>query len=254
VQRTALDAFSHQELPFGTLVEELHPDRDLSRNPMFQVMFQLLNGPRSAAPRQDGEPPPMTPGNQTSKFDLTVTLVDTGHELAGSLEYNTDLFDATTVAGLLQHFRTLLEAALTAPGTPVQDLPLLSAVDRRRWLQQAQATTRPYPRDSALAVLFEARAAAAPQAIAVAVGDAVLGYGTLNARANRLARHLRAEGLQPGDRVGLRLEGRVMPVYLRSSVATGRLLHSLDGVASYAVVPYETRLQFQIVGGVTVRF
>lgn len=122
---------------------------------------------------------------------------------------------------------------------------------RERTIERLDVTTTLY----LVNVRYQWRAAAPPfrPYLVAGVGAAAVREPARGRTDTRLASALGA-GVSTGDRVGLRLEGRVMPVYLRSSVATGRLLHSLDGVASYAVVPYETRLQFQIVGGVTVRF
>ena len=115
VREVVLDAHSHQDLPFEKLVEELEPERDLSRSPLFQVMFVLQN-----APRESLEMPGLTlsllgSGSKTAKFDLTMFVTEGRRGLLVSLEYNTDLFEAATIERMLGHFQVLLEAVVQEP-------------------------------------------------------------------------------------------------------------------------------------------
>src|SRR5262249_54509350 len=122
VRETTLGAYAHQDLPFEKLVEELHGERTLSHNPLFQVMFTLQTpaAGASASPSEVDQPlsdelPPQVPG--TAKFDLGLSLTETDRGLVGGLEYATDLFEPATIARMAGHFRTLLEAVAADPET-----------------------------------------------------------------------------------------------------------------------------------------
>src|SRR5262249_7202220 len=129
VRETCLGAYAHQDLPFEMLVEALQPQRDLSRTPLFQVMFILQNAPLPVVEVPGLRFTPVEAESGTAKFDLTLALVETKQGLVGNLEYNTDLFEAATVRRLLGHFRNLLEAAADDPGRRLSELPLLSAAE-----------------------------------------------------------------------------------------------------------------------------
>jgi amino acid adenylation domain-containing protein len=217
VREVTLDAYEHQDLPFELLVEALRPDRDLAWTPLFQVLFVLQNAPR---------PPAELPGLALAlrpvdlgapKLDLILTLEREGGEIAATLDYPLELFDPSTIERLAEHFATLLAGALRAPEIPVDRLPLLSAAELAQlldgWnprlqgaLQGAEAAGVP------LHERFAAWAARTPEARAVAAGDEGLTYGELERRANRLAHHLIALGVTPGDRVGLGLERSVAAI------------------------------------------
>jgi natural product biosynthesis luciferase-like monooxygenase protein len=199
VRGVTLGAYGHQDLPFERLVEELQPERDLSRNPLFQVMFALQTPRGLELPGLAVSPVEVHTG--TSKFDLTLTVEERPEGLAGSFEYSTDLFDAATMERMAGHFRTLLEGAVADPDAPLSRLPLLTEAERRL-LVSWNDTAADCPH-RCIHQLFEDRAAKAPGAVAVAAEELQLTYGELNARANRLARHLQRLGVGPDVRVGL---------------------------------------------------
>jgi amino acid adenylation domain-containing protein len=204
VQEASVGAFAHQDLPFEKVVEELRPERDLSRAPLFQVMFILQNATSRplelAGLRLDPEPFEVT----TSKFDLTLSLFeDSRGMLAGSLEYDTDLFEAATVARWAGHLEVLLQGIVAAPERRISELPLLGEAERRMLLADWNATAVSWPRATLLHELFEHQAAARPEAWAVGFGAERLTYGELEERSNRLARHLRRLGVGSEVRVGL---------------------------------------------------
>jgi len=204
VRETALEAYAHQDLPFEMLVEELQPDRDLSRNPLFQFIFQLLN-----APGIDGSSsasPYMNIQSGTSKFDLNITFYEGPAGVSGGIEYNTDLFDLATIARLAGHYQTLLQGIAADPNQRISALPLLTAAERRQILVDWNATETEFPRDRPLAAMFEDRAAASPHSIAVEYGERTLTYADLNDRANQLAHHLQSLGIGRESRVGVCLE------------------------------------------------
>jgi pristinamycin I synthase-3/4 len=209
VREVALGAYAHQDLPFEKLVEELKPGRDLSRNPLIQVMFGFQNFPRQTVEVEGLTFSPLERGGAetgTSKFDLTLFLYQNDDVVFGALEHSRDLFEAATVRRMLAHFENLLRAAVADPEAPVAELSLLSEGERHQLLREWNATSSDYPAAQSLQSLFEAQAARTPDAPAVLCGAAVLSYAELNRRANQLAHRLRALGVGPESRVGLSLE------------------------------------------------
>ncbi len=204
---TAAAAFAHQDLPFESLVEQLRPERDRSRSPLFQVLFvvhQYDADEELALTGCDCSDYPVKPG--TTMYDLFLQLIELDGKLSGSIEYSTDLFTRDTIERLTSHLRVLLESAARNPDTPVERLPLMSATERSDVLQRWNRTASDYPRDQGLHELFEAQAAATPERVAVQFHDTELSYAELDARANRLAHTLIDAGVGRGDRVGIYLE------------------------------------------------
>ncbi len=198
LQRTrenALGAYAHQELPFEKLVEELQPERHLNRQPLFQVMFVLHN-----APSRELEVSGLTINlrrvhNRTAKFDLLFAVREEAAGLHCVIEYSTDLFDEATILRLLAQFETLLKGIVAHPERRVSDLPLLTEAETHQLLHEWNATRADYPADQSLGELFERQVERTPDATAVMFEGVQLTYRELNARANRLARRLRALGV-----------------------------------------------------------
>ncbi|PTL74997.1 non-ribosomal peptide synthetase [Vitiosangium sp. GDMCC 1.1324] len=203
VKEVALGAFAHQEVPFEKLVEELKPKRDTSRTPLFQVSFALQNTPSPDLLLPGIEARPLNPRGQTSRTDLTLSLRETAEGLEGIVEYNTDLFDASTVARMFGNLRTLLEGVVADPGCRIGELPLLTDEERHRLLAEWNQTRTEYPRQACVHALFEEQVARRPEAVAVEYDGQRLTYAELNRRANQVARHLRRLGVTAGSRVGL---------------------------------------------------
>jgi amino acid adenylation domain-containing protein len=202
----AIDAYSHQDLPFEKLVEELRPERDLSRNPLFQVMFSLENAPESE-PKLPGLAITRLPlPRDTAKFDLTLSLTGSDGALEGAFEFSTDLFDASTIARMAGHFRQLLEGIAADPERGIAELPMLTAAELHQLQVQWNDTASDYPKDRCIPDLFHEQAARHPDAVALVHGDDLLTYRELDARANRLARHLRSLGAGPEAAVGICME------------------------------------------------
>ena len=206
VQKVALGAYAHQDLPFEKLVEALNPERDLSRHPLFQVMFVLQNAPMPEMKLAGLALRPVEVDIGTALFDLTLYLEETSGGLKGTLEFNSDLFDAETMRRLAGHYQTLLEAIVANPDQRIRQLPLLSATERRQLLVDWNQTKTDYPREKCIHQLFEEQAARSPHAVAVVLGEQQLTYRELNERANQLAHHLRKLGAGPEGLVGLCLE------------------------------------------------
>jgi amino acid adenylation domain-containing protein len=206
VREVCLGAYGHQDLPFDRLVEELHVKRDLSRNPLFQVMFVLHN-----ASLRTVELPGLTLSHvegdsETAHFDLTLQILDTEQGLTAAFVYNTDLFEAGTIARMLGNFQTLLEAIVADPEQRLSDFPLLTEAERQQLLVEWNNTKTDDQQDLCIHQLFEAQVERTPDAIAVAFEAEQLTYGELNRRANQLAHHLRSLGVGPEVLVAICLE------------------------------------------------
>jgi amino acid adenylation domain-containing protein/non-ribosomal peptide synthase protein (TIGR01720 family) len=205
VRELTLDAYAHQDVPFEQVVDALAPVRDPSRTPLFQVLFVLQNLPLSALSFADLTLTPIEGVSTTARFDLMLALNDVDGGMEGVLEYNTDLFDASTIQRMIGHFERLLSSATEVPERRLSELSILSAEERHELLVTRNDTKADVPEVRAHA-LFEAQAARAPDAIAVVFGDAQLTYGALDRRANQLAHHLRARGVGPDALVGICME------------------------------------------------
>ncbi len=199
VQSVAVGAYAHQDLPFEKLVEEVAPERQLSHNPLFQVMFLLQNAPlpELAVSGLALSPLPMRSG--TSKFDLSLHFWEAEPELIGSFEYNTDLFDAATIIRLADRFVRLLTGAMADPEARISALPLAAPCERWQVLGEWNDTAAVYPRELCLHHLFEAQVERTPDAPALLVAEsgARLTYRELDRRASRLAWRLRGLGVGP---------------------------------------------------------
>ena len=227
VREVCLGAYGHQDLPFDRLVEELHVQRDLSRNPLFQVMFVLHNTSLRAVELPGMTLSPVEGDSETAHFDLTLQILDTEQGLTAAFVYNTDLFEAATITRMLGHFQNLLEAMVADPEKRLADLPLLTEPERQQLLVEWNDTKTDNPQDLCIHQLFEAQVERTPDAIAVVFSakggsafsgeaeqlrdhastrEAVLTYGELNRRANQLAHHLRALGVGPEVLVPICLE------------------------------------------------
>ncbi len=206
VREVALGAYANQDLPFERLVEEINPDRDLSRNPLFQVTFNLQN-PTNQEIHLPGLTLSSLPAKNTgAKFDLSLSLLDKEQELAGTIEYNCDLFDAATIRRMSGHYQTVLRAIVADPDRRLSDLPILAESERHQLLVEWTETGSDYPAEVPIHELFEAQAARTPAAVAVEYEGRQLSYGELNARANQLARYLARHGVGPEVMVGLCVE------------------------------------------------
>ena len=206
VRQKALDAYAHQDLPFEKLVDELQPERNLSHSPLFQVMFVLQNAPTGSAKLSNIEISPFEAENRTAKFDLTLMMDEGEAKLSGMWEYNTDLFDRTTIQRMNQHFERLLAAIVANPHQPVAHLPLLTAAERQQLLVEWNQTEVAYPDDKCFHQWFEEQAEQTPNALALLFGEQQLTYRELNSLANRLATHLQTLGVGPDQLVGLCVE------------------------------------------------
>lgn len=206
-QRAALEAYEHQDLPFERLVDELQSERDLSRNPLFQVMFALQNTPQDKLQLSGLTASLFTPEVVTSKFDLFLSLKEEGEGLSAYIEYSEDLFKVETIRRLFSHYRTLLRAVANDPEIRVSDLTLVSEEEQRRAMEQANGNTTDYPREASVVDLFEQEVRRRSGATALTSRSGNLSYDELNGKANQLARFLRSQAnVRPGGRVAIHLD------------------------------------------------
>jgi amino acid adenylation domain-containing protein len=240
VARELHQARAHQEMPFDRLVLELKPEPDMSRTALFDVLFHY-----------DEAPPDLEFGTARGrvidtnlghgKYDLHLSLRGGEGGLTGSLVYNTDIYDRFKVEQMLRHFEAVLEAVARDPDQPVEDVRLLSEAEERQQLVEWNASRASYPEDRTVHQLFEDQAMRTPDRTAVVCGGESLTYRELDERANRLAHHLREQGVKPDDLVAVCLERSVdLVVTLLAVMKAGGAYLPLD--PDY---PQE-RLRFQV--------
>ncbi len=201
----ALEAYAHQDLPFERLVEELQPDRDLSRNPLFQVMFAVQNARLDRLELSDLEVGSFDPEVRTTRFDLEWHVWDQPSGLRIDVFYNTDLFRRETIAGLLESYLQLISSALLDPEQPISRLSLVADSEHPRLLQSLAPPAAPVDGRS-VAQLFAEQVRRSPQQIAVCQGDRQWTYAQLEQDANQLAAWLRQAGVREGTPVALLLD------------------------------------------------
>ncbi|MEM7353207.1 MAG: amino acid adenylation domain-containing protein, partial [Acidobacteriota bacterium] len=228
VHEVVVGGQGHQDLPFERLVEELQPERSLGRMPLFQVMF-LLRRSRIADLEMMGLSLRPLAVTQDAICDLTLSLSELGGRISGTLDYNPDLFETTTVDRLLGHFEILLDKIVAQPERCLGELPLLSAPERAQLLWEWNDTARGFARHQTLPALFEAQVERTPDATALAWHGECLSYRELNGRANRLAHHLRRLGVAPEVTVGIGLDrGAWMVVAMLATLKAGGAYVPLD--------------------------
>ncbi|MHC5719177.1 MAG: condensation domain-containing protein, partial [Nostoc sp.] len=192
MREVTLGAYAHQDLPLEYLMEDLQPERNLSYNPLFQVMFILQNASTEELKLPDLTLSPLKLEMKTAKFDLSLSMEDSESGLTGVFEYNTDLFDTATISRMVDHFCTLLSSIVANPDRRICNLPLLTEPERHQLLVEWNKTQGNYPQEQCIHKLFETQVERSPDAIAVVFEDQQLTYQELNQRANRLAHYLRS--------------------------------------------------------------
>ena len=212
VREMAMDAYTHQDLPFEMLVEVLQPERDLSHAPLFQVDFLLQNEPLSQLELIGLTASPLLTESATAKFDLTLGMENTDKGLRGVWEYNTDLFERSTIERLAGNFVTLLEAIVANPQQQISQLPLLTEVESQQLLKDWNGTEKNYPFHQCVHHLFEEQAERTPNAVAVVFEGLELTYQQLNIQANQLAHYLQSLGVGAEILVGIYLERSLLVI------------------------------------------
>jgi amino acid adenylation domain-containing protein len=231
VRSFALEAYMHQDLPFEKLVEELVPQRSLDTPPLFQAMFIFQNIPPQVFEISGLSIKQMSFETGIAKFDLSAELWE-DTELHCQFEYNTDLFEPSTIQRMLGNFETLIQAALANPDLPLAQLPILSAQEREQVLVEWNRTTTDYSRahpQPCIHELFESQVEQSPDAVAVVSGKRELTYRELNQRANQLAWYLLKGGVGPEVPVCMSLDrGPGMMVALLGVLKAGGAYVPLD--------------------------
>ncbi|QLE53350.1 amino acid adenylation domain-containing protein (plasmid) [Nostoc sp. C057] len=216
VKEVALGAYSHQDLPFEKLVEELHPERNLNQNPLFQVVFALQNAPMTALELPSLTLRALPFETETTRFDLEFHLwepntqnglwTDSSEGISGFVIYSTDLFNDVTITRMLEHFQILLESIVANPEERIAHLPLLSESELHQLLVQWNNTQAIYPQDKCIHQLIESVAEQNSEAAALVFEDEKLSYKELNTRSNQLAHYLKKLGVKSEVLVGLCVE------------------------------------------------
>lgn len=210
VKATTLEAYTHQDVPFEKVVEAVMTTRDLSRSPLFQVLFVLQNTPDvpelkfgSVKLSVQGLP------QQTSKYDLSLFINENSNGLNAGIEYNTDLYQARTIHRMMTHFEQLLLAALENPGAQLGRLQMLNTAEEQQLLFDFNNTAVAYPHEESIVSLFEKQAAATPHEIALVFEEELVSYRELNERSNQLALYLGSKGVTTGTFVPVCIERSV---------------------------------------------
>ena len=205
VKKATLDAYANQDLPFEKLVEAISPERDISRTPLFQVVFAMQSAPLAEVPLGGLKLQLFNVNSNTAKFDLTLGVVEDGGTFKASLEYNTDLFEPDTAQRMVDHYVTLLAAIVSEPDRPIVHLPMLTEAEQRQ-LAEWNQTDAEWPEDKCLPDFFEEQVRRIPDAVAVEFQGQQLSYQELDRRSNQLGRYLQKLGAGPEVRVGICLE------------------------------------------------
>jgi amino acid adenylation domain-containing protein len=209
VKEVALGAYAHQDLPFEKLVEELKPERSMSRNPLFDIVFAMQNAPTAGVEFSGLRIVPWGVENRRTRFDLEVYTWERGVELECLFVYNRDLFEAATIKRMMGHFGELLQGVVEDPEQKVSQYKLLKAEERAQLLVEWNQTATEYPREGCIHELFEEQVKRTADSVAVVFEAQRVSYGELNRRANRLAHYLKKRGVGPEVLVGICMERSV---------------------------------------------
>jgi amino acid adenylation domain-containing protein/non-ribosomal peptide synthase protein (TIGR01720 family) len=195
VRTTTLEAYEHQEIPFEKVVEAVVKERDLSRSPLFQVMFVMNNTPEVTGIKLgDVETTEYRFKNDMTQFDLSMTITQINGKMDASIEYCTDLYKTGSIRRMVQHYLELLKSIVQNPDKEVGGLRMLSYTEQNQILREFNTTATAYPQDKLVTELFETQAAASPQKIALSFENEQISYQELNAKSNQLAHYLRQRG------------------------------------------------------------
>jgi amino acid adenylation domain-containing protein len=209
VREVTLDAYAHQDLPFEMLVEELQPDRDLSRNPLYEVMFVLQNTPMPAQEISGLTLRTLELDSGTAQLDIFLSMSESQQGLTGFLEYNTDIFEEVTITRFISNFQALLENIVANQEQRISELSPLTAKEREQLLFEWNQTRADYPQDASLHKLFEQQVKHSPDVLALISQTEQLTYRQLNQRINQLAHYLQKQGVTKETLVAICLERSV---------------------------------------------
>jgi amino acid adenylation domain-containing protein len=197
VREVTLAAYANQDIPFERLVEELQPERDVGRSPLFQIMFALQNAPASEWVLSGLILKQQRVELGREKFDLTVFLTEDDEGLRATIAYNTELFEEKAIRAMAEHYQVLLAESAALPGRRIDELPLLTAPERRQIVEEWNQTDREYAGPRYVHELVAEQAARTPEAVAVVHEGRQLTYAELDRRANQLAHYLQRFEVEP---------------------------------------------------------
>lgn len=203
VRERTLEAFANQDLPFERLVQELNPERDMSRSPIFQVMFMLQGAPADEVPPAGLTWRAVEKDSGTTQFDLQLALTQREGGFLGAIQYNSDLFDASTIQRMAEHYRTLVEGILATPDRLVARLPLITEAERQKLLVDWNPLSAQRPVHPTFQVLFEAQVTRSPNRTAMLFRERSLSYSELNRNANQKSHALVRRNVGPDTVVAL---------------------------------------------------
>ncbi len=206
VRKTALEAYENQDLPFEHLVEELQPERDMSRNPLVQVIFALQNAPMKEIDFDNVKIEPLRNETYMVRCDMEFHLFETGDSVKGYLLYNTDLFEASTIVRILSHYRNILKEAADNPHKKISAYEIIDSLEKGKLLFDWNRTETNYEKDKTIADLFEDQAARAPDAVALVYEKEQLTYKELDSESSKLAGYLQEIGVRPDVVVAICME------------------------------------------------
>ncbi|GAK54267.1 NcpB protein [Candidatus Moduliflexus flocculans] len=206
VRSATLTAQEHQELPFERLIAAIYPDRDPSYHPVFQSMFVFENMPMPIFRLSKVTLMPIDIFNHTAKFDCSLVLTEKEDELAGQIEYSTDLFTPQTIERLVNHFHILLKEIVAHPERRIAEIPMLTEAECRLFFQTEPFEKLPNSSMKCVHQLFEEQVERTPNAIALVFDEQYLTYQQLNRKANQLAHYLQRHGVEPETLVGICME------------------------------------------------
>ncbi len=218
VKSVSLEAFAHSDLPFEKLVEELHPQRDLSRNPLFQVLFQMAAGREgyTVSPGKDG----LDVKVNISKFDLTLSMAEEEGRLTGFFEYNTDLFLQCTIAQMIDHYIHLLKHVVRNPAVQLAEIELLDRREKEIMLKQWNKSERVYPGNSFVHGIIEQNAVRFPDKVALYSEHEKITYGEMMQLVNKMANYLVSLGAAPETTVAVCMDRSVSMVIIHLAILT----------------------------------
>lgn len=241
VKKVTLEGYENQDLPFEFIVEKLQPERDMSYQPLFQVMFILQNIPVNSQPLREVEMSMIDVDMGTSTFDITLNLAETYKGLSASIEYNTDLFNRSTIEQMLQHYENLLNNIILSPGSAISSLQIMDEYEINRIVNEWNNSRLLYENCRCIHKLFERQVALCPDSIAAVYEEKSITYRELNERSNQLARKLKKLGMAPENIAAICIERSLeMLISVLGVLKSGGAYLPLD--ASYP----EERLRFMI--------
>lgn len=240
IKNMSLDAYEHQDLPFGNLVDALQPQREIGQNPLAQVIFVMQNSPTPVTDIPDIEFSPYEVESGLVKMDIEVNVYEVGGGLRIETEFNQELFDLSTIERMFAHYQLILNAITKNPQQAINTIPLLTPDEQQRLFDSETVIDKePLLSTKCIHEIIEQIADTNPQATAVIFEHETLSYEQLNQKANQLARHLREQGVQKESLVGICIErSQEMIIALLAIFKAGGAYVPLD--PAYP----ENRLQF----------